>query len=74
MRVSGTSPTPVATASATAIDFAPLREMRPGEQLLTPYRLEVRGLKPGSHKLRVIATSGLSPAGAATEAEIIVNQ
>ena len=65
----GTSPTPVANASAAAIDFAPVREMRPGEQLLTPYRLEIRGVKPGTHKLRVTATSSLLPAGAATEAD-----
>jgi hypothetical protein len=71
--VSGTSPTPVATASATAIDFAPVREMRPGEQLATPYRLEVRAAKPGSHKLRVVATSSLNPAGISTDAEVVVN-
>jgi uncharacterized repeat protein (TIGR01451 family) len=73
VRVSGTSPTPVATASATAIDFAPVREMRPGEQLATPYRLEVRAAKPGSHKLRVVATSSLNPAGISTDAEVVVN-
>jgi len=73
LRVSGTSPTPVATASATAIDFAPIREMRSGEPLATPYRLEVRGLKPGVHRLRVSAVSGLSPAGVSTDADIVVN-
>jgi hypothetical protein len=47
--------------------------MRPGEQLPTPYRLEVRGLKPGPHKLRVSALSGLNPAGVSTELEVVVN-
>ncbi len=73
LRVSGTSPTPVATASATAIDFAPIREMRPGEPLATSYRLEVRGLKPGTHRLRFSAVSGLNPAGISTDADIVVN-
>jgi uncharacterized repeat protein (TIGR01451 family) len=73
LRVSGTSPTPVATASATAIDFAPIREMRPGEQLVTPYRLEARGMKPGTHKVRVSATSALNSAGASTDVDVVVN-
>ncbi len=73
VRVSGASATPVATASATAIDFGPIREMRPGEQLSTPYRLEIRGVRPGSHKVRVTATSTSNPGGASTDAEIVVN-
>jgi uncharacterized repeat protein (TIGR01451 family) len=73
LRVSGTSSTPVATASATAIDFAPIREMRPGEQLVTPFRLDVRGMKPGTHKLRISATSALSSTAASTDVDVVVN-
>jgi uncharacterized repeat protein (TIGR01451 family) len=73
IRASGTTPTPVTGASPTAIDFAPIREMRPGEQLATPYRIEVRGVKPGTHRLRISATSALDRAGVLTEAELGVN-
>lgn len=67
----GTSSTPVAGNSPAAIDFGGVREMRSGEQL--PYRVDVRGLKPGSHRIRVSATSVASPTGVSTEAEIAVN-
>ncbi|HEY2413865.1 MAG TPA: hypothetical protein VGI40_16560 [Pirellulaceae bacterium] len=73
LRVAGTSPTPVAASSAAAIDFSAIREMRPGEQLASPFRIEVRGMKAGTHRIRVNATSGLNPAGTATETEVVVN-
>jgi hypothetical protein len=69
----GVTPTPVVATSAAAIDFGAIREMRPGEQLTTPYRLEVRGLKPGPHRIRVTATSSLSPTGTTAETELVVN-
>jgi hypothetical protein len=73
VRVAGTNPTPVVASSAAAIDFAAIREMRPGEQLGSPFRIEVRGMRAGPHRLRVSATSGLSPAGTGTETEVVVN-
>jgi uncharacterized repeat protein (TIGR01451 family) len=69
----GTTPTPAIGVSPSAIDFAPLREMRPGESLPAPYRLEVRGIRPGPHKIRVTATSSLTRPPAVTEIEIVVN-
>ena len=48
--------------------------MRAGEQLVSPYRIEVTGVRPGRHKLRISATSALNPAGTVTELEIGVNQ
>jgi hypothetical protein len=71
--VAGTSPTPVVASNSAAIDFGAIREMRPGEQLPTPYRIEIRGTKTGPHRIRVTATSGLSPAGTSTETEVVVN-
>ena len=73
LRAAGTNPTPVVASSAAAVDFAPIREMRPGEQLPTPFRIEVRGLKPGPHRIRVNAAGGLGAVGTATETEIVVN-
>jgi hypothetical protein len=73
MNVTGTSPTPVVASSAAAIDFGAIREMRPGEQLASPFRIEVRGVKAGPHRIRVSAASGLTPTGTATETEVIVN-
>ena len=73
IRVAGPTPTPVAATGPTAIDFQPIRELRPGEQFPQAYRVEVRGAKPGRHKLRIVATSALSPTGTATETELIVN-
>jgi uncharacterized repeat protein (TIGR01451 family) len=72
-RVVGTSPSPVAALSNQGVDFQPLRELRPGEQLSTPYRVEVKGVRPGRHRLRVSATSGLTPAGTTTELTITVS-
>lgn len=69
----GTSPTPVVGGSSAAIDFGAIREMRPGEQLPTPFRIEVRGLKPGPHRIRVSASSVAATAGVSTETEIVVN-
>jgi len=71
-RVPG-SPTPVVGSSATAVDFAPLRELAAGAQSPTPYRVEVRGLKPGRQQLRITATSVRSPTGVTANAEVIVN-
>lgn len=73
LRVAGTSPTPVVASSAAALDFAAIREMRAGEQLPTPFRIEVRGMKAGAHRIRVSATSGLTPNGGTTETEVVVN-
>jgi len=73
LRVAGTNPTPVMASSAAAIDFGAIREMRPGEQLPSPFRIEIRGTKPGPHRIRVAATSGLSAEGSATETEVVVN-
>ncbi len=69
----GTSPTPVAAGNASAIDFSPVRELRPGEQLPTPYRIEIRGVKAGPHRIRVSAVSALSSVGTSTETEVLVN-
>ena len=71
--LTGTSPTPVVASSPAAIDFAPIRELPPGQQLPNPFRIEVRGLKAGPHRIRVIATSALGGVGASTETEIVVN-
>jgi uncharacterized repeat protein (TIGR01451 family) len=73
IRATGTSPTPVTSASPLAIDFAGIREMRAGEQLAAPYRIEARGVQPGRYKLRITATSALNRAGVTTEAELVVN-
>jgi uncharacterized repeat protein (TIGR01451 family) len=72
-RVPGTSPSPVAAISRQAVDFQPLRELRPGEQLSSPYRVEVQGTRPGRHRLRITATSSLSPGGTVTELTITVS-
>jgi len=72
-RVPGTSPSPVAAISNQAVDFQPLRELRPGEQLATPYRVEVKGTRPGRHRLRVTATSSLTPGGVSTELTVTVS-
>jgi len=72
MRATGT-PTPVAASSPAAIDFAAIRTMRPGEQLPTPYRVEVRGDKPGRHKLRITAKSSLTAGEVVSETELVVN-
>lgn len=72
-RVPGTTPSPVAAISRQAVDFQPLRELRPGEQLASPYRVEVQGVRPGRHRLRITATSSSSPQGAVTELTITVS-
>jgi len=72
VRVTGAAPTPVAATSTTAIDFGPIRTLRPGEQLPTPYCIEVRGEKPGRHKLKITANSELSPSGVVNETEFVV--
>jgi hypothetical protein len=67
------SPVPAIRTSATSVDFAPVREVFPGETLdRPPYRIEVRGLKAGQHKLRITATSRLSPNGVVAEAQTTV--
>jgi uncharacterized repeat protein (TIGR01451 family) len=72
VRTSGLTPTPVAAASQRAIDFVPISEMRPGESLTTPYRLELRGLVPGRQVVRVRATSGLNGEPIVSETPIVV--
>lgn len=72
IRVPLSTPTPVTAASQTAIDFAPIRELRPGESLTAPYRLEIRGLSPGQHTVQVRAHSALSPEPVTTETRIVV--
>ena len=42
----------VSCSSPAAIDFRSILEMRSGEQLPTPFRIVVRGLKPGPHRIR----------------------
>jgi uncharacterized repeat protein (TIGR01451 family) len=66
------SPTAPLRSAADAVEFAAVREMRGGEQLL-PYRIEVRGMKAGRHTLRVTVTSGRSAAPVIAEAEVTVN-
>jgi hypothetical protein len=66
------SPTAPLRSAADAVEFAPVREMRGGEQL-APYRLEVRGLKAGRHTLRITVTSGRSATPVIAEAEVTVN-
>lgn len=73
IRVAGPTPTPVAGSGPTGIDFGAISALRPSEQLPQPYRIEVRGIKPGRHILRVTATSSLNPAGTAIETEVVVN-
>jgi len=68
-----TGSTPVEASSTAAVDFGRIREMRPGEQLASPYRIEIRGIKPGTHRIRISATSVAVPAGVATETEVVVN-
>lgn len=72
-RVPGTTPSPVAALSNREVDFQPLRELRAGEQLASPYRVEVQGTQPGRHRLRFTATSGLNPGGVSTELVITVS-
>jgi uncharacterized repeat protein (TIGR01451 family) len=72
-RVVGTTATPPTALSGSAIDFAPIREMRPGERLDTPYRIELRGVKAGRHRIRITAKSELSSSGSMAEVEVAVN-
>jgi hypothetical protein len=73
IRVAGPTPTPVAASSPAALDFANIREIRAGEQLPTPYRIEVRGVRPGRRQLRISATSVLGPTGVSTNVDLVVN-
>jgi uncharacterized repeat protein (TIGR01451 family) len=72
VRIAGGTPTPPAAVSQRAIDFVPIRELRPGESLSAPYRLELRGLAPGRHIVRVRATSGLNAEPVVSETVIVV--
>jgi uncharacterized repeat protein (TIGR01451 family) len=65
------SPVPALRTSATSVDFTAVRQVFAGEQL-NPYRIEIQGLRPGRNKLRITATSALSPAGIIAEAETTV--
>jgi uncharacterized repeat protein (TIGR01451 family) len=65
------SPVPALRTSATSVDFTPVRQVFAGEQL-NPYRIEIQGLRPGRHKLRITATSALAPTGVVAEAETTV--
>jgi uncharacterized repeat protein (TIGR01451 family) len=69
------SATPAVRVGADAIEFAPLREMRAGESLnqTAPYRIEVEGVRPGRHRIRVTVTSARSPQGVVAEAELTVS-
>jgi uncharacterized repeat protein (TIGR01451 family) len=73
MRIAAATPTPANAVSPTAIDFAPIREMRPGEALPSPYRLEIRGLRPGRYIVRTTASSVLNRQPVVAETEIVVN-
>lgn len=73
LRVAGTSPTRVVGSSPTAIDFDAIRELRGGEQFPQPYRIEVRGVRPGTHKLRVSVVSAANPSPNSIDAELVVN-
>jgi hypothetical protein len=67
------SVTPVVRVGAGSLEFAPIREMRAGEQFdRTPYRVEVEGIKPGRFKIRVTVTSSRTPAGTIAEADLEV--
>jgi hypothetical protein len=65
------SPVPALRSSATSVDFTPVREVFAGETL-NPYRIEIRGQKAGQHKLRITATSRLTPGGVVAEATTTV--
>jgi hypothetical protein len=73
LRVLGPTPTPAAATSNSAIDFQPVREMRPSETLSTPYRLEVRGVRPGRYVVRSSVTSSLQRQPVIAETEFVVN-
>jgi uncharacterized repeat protein (TIGR01451 family) len=73
IRVAGPTPTPVAASSPAALDFSSIREIRAGEQLPAPYRIEVRGVRPGRYTLRISAISALGPTGVTTNVDLVVN-
>ena len=66
------SPTAVLRSATDSVEFTPVREVRPGEQLV-PYQVEIRGTRAGRHKLRATVTSNRSPTGVIAEAETTVN-
>jgi uncharacterized repeat protein (TIGR01451 family) len=67
------SVTPAVRVGPGSVEFAPIREMRAGEQFdRTPYRVEVEGVKPGRFKIRVTVTSSRTPAGVVAEADLEV--
>jgi uncharacterized repeat protein (TIGR01451 family) len=70
VRIPG-SPVRALRSSAASVDFEPVQQVRAGEQL-PPFRIEIQGVKPGRHKLRISATSALSPSGVVSEAETTV--
>jgi uncharacterized repeat protein (TIGR01451 family) len=65
------SPVAALRSSPSSVDFTPVRQVFAGEQL-PPYRIEVQGVRPGRHKLRLTVTSAQSPGGIVAEAETTV--
>ena len=65
------SPVAALRSSPASVDFTPVRQVFAGEQL-PPYRIEIQGMRPGRHKLRITVTSAQAPGGIAAEAETTV--
>jgi uncharacterized repeat protein (TIGR01451 family) len=65
-------PSAVLRSAPDSVDFTPIREVRAGEPL-PPYRIEVRGVRPGAQKIRVTVISAGAPAGVVAEGEVTVN-
>jgi uncharacterized repeat protein (TIGR01451 family) len=66
------SPSRALRSGGNSIEFEPVRELRPSEEL-APFSIQLQGVKAGRHKLRVTVTSGLSPTGVIAESETTVN-
>ncbi|MEX2174565.1 MAG: hypothetical protein WD872_09395 [Pirellulaceae bacterium] len=70
--IRATGPTGVAASLPNGIELAPIAEIRPGETL-APYRIEVSGLKAGTHAAQVQVTSSRLPTGATAQTDTTVN-
>ena len=51
------------SADKRTATITPIREMRAGETLQPPYRVEATGVQAGEHTIRVTVTSRQSPQG-----------
>ena len=71
---SATGPTQVSSVSpdGRTVRISPVREMRAGETLQPPFRVEATGVQAGEQTLRVTVTSELSPRGVSAQEETTV--